>query len=95
MLDFLDIDAQTLLLAQEGPGGQDIPLAPDAEQATEATGASARLFTDATRGIMQKSPQPPLQRGAPIIPWLSGHAAPLKRAQHNTPELSPPFVKGD
>lgn len=36
MLDFLDIDAQTLLLAQEGP-----PLAPNAEQATEATGASA------------------------------------------------------
>ena len=41
MLDFLDIDAQTLLLAQEGPAGQAIPLAPDAAQATESTGASA------------------------------------------------------
>ncbi len=41
MLDFLDIDAQTLLLAQEGPGGQAIPLAPVAEQTTQAPGASS------------------------------------------------------
>ncbi len=40
MLDFLDIDAQTLLLAQEGPGDQAIPLAPTPEQATAATGAT-------------------------------------------------------
>ena len=40
MPDFLDIDAQTLLLAQDGPGSQQIPLAPDAELATEATGAT-------------------------------------------------------
>ncbi len=40
MLDFLDIDAQTLLLAQEGPGDQTIPLAPTPEQATAATGAT-------------------------------------------------------